>query len=345
MDPEGRRTQSRLMEWLAVGMPAGSVAGVRVRLHFLLVLTLAYNWLHFEKLPYPLSWRVGLWAFSVIAIFGSVLAHELGHCYGARRVGGRAETVILWPLGGLAVVSGVEKGPKEEILITLLGPGVSLALAVAFTAVGWAIPPAWGRGFPCFFVLALAETNWMLAIFNMALPLFPMDCARIARGALSLRYNPNGVTYWLTTIGMWLGGAIAVASFTRLLGDFAGPWLGLIGLLGALTSYQERRRCQMMDVYLDGPWYWRDAIYRSDTAPQRKPLWAEVRDLARLLFPRPSGTASRRKRPARIVEASRPESLRQALKAELDEAIQREDFPRAAQLRDQIRQLDPGGEP
>ncbi|MCX7014037.1 MAG: site-2 protease family protein, partial [Candidatus Sumerlaeota bacterium] len=311
--------------------------------HWLFLFSLLYMWNGVSGIPVSPAERLALWAVSVGVIFGSVLAHELGHCWGARRMGGEAEEIILWPLGGLAVLSGVEKGPREEIVITLLGPAVSVALAVVSTAAAWAIPETWANGYPWAVAEFLASTNWMLAIFNLSLPLFPMDCARIVRGALSMRWHPNRVTYYLTTFGLWLGGAIALAGFTgfgRIVGASFGPWLGLIGLLGAFTCYQERKRCEFVDVYQDGPWYWRDAIYRSDTAPPLRSFWEEMAEAARRLLRRsPSPARPRRSSSPRVIDASRPATARSALEEELEKAIREEDFLRAAQLRDQLKKM------
>lgn len=46
-------------------------------------------------------------------LLATVLIHELGHCLAARSVGGRAEQILLWPLGGLAYIAH-DKGPKGE---------------------------------------------------------------------------------------------------------------------------------------------------------------------------------------------------------------------------------------
>ncbi len=46
-------------------------------------------------------------------LLGTVLIHELGHALAARRVGGHADGILLWPLGGLAYV-GHDCGPKGE---------------------------------------------------------------------------------------------------------------------------------------------------------------------------------------------------------------------------------------
>jgi hypothetical protein len=36
------------------------------------------------------------------ALFGVVLLHEFGHAFACRQTGGEADTIVLWPLGGIA---------------------------------------------------------------------------------------------------------------------------------------------------------------------------------------------------------------------------------------------------
>ncbi len=91
-----------------------------------------------------------------------------------------------------------------------------------------------------------------------------------------------------------------------------------------------------MDVYVDGPWYWRDAMWRSETAPERKPILQELKSAAGSLF---KPKRRKPKGPARILDAAAPKTARTALEADLKEAVANEDFLRAAELRDQIKKL------
>jgi Zn-dependent protease len=326
--------QSKLMEWVGLGIPAGSVFGIRIRLHLLLVISWIVIWTSYSGYGLSLGYHAALSAATAAIVFGSILLHELGHCYGAFKVGGGASQIILWPLGGLAVVSGVEKGPKSELIVTILGPAVSVALWILFSALHWAAAKAGVHDFIAYFLQLAGYFNGAIAIFNMAVPLFPMDCSRVVRSVLSFRYNPNKVTYWLTTCGMCLGGVIFLLSFFDA-GWLSGPFIGLIGIIGALTSWQERKRCQMMDVYVDGPWYWRDAMWRSETAPGRKPIMEEIRSAAGSLLK----TKKKPRSPARVIDATAPNTVRETLEADLKEAVASEDFLRAANLRDEIKKL------
>jgi len=43
----------------------------------------------------------------------TILIHEIGHSLAARCVGGKAEGILLWPLGGLAYIA-LNASPKGE---------------------------------------------------------------------------------------------------------------------------------------------------------------------------------------------------------------------------------------
>ena len=78
----------------------GSVRGIRVRIHWTLLVLWLYN------LNELLGWKapVWIWILTTLLSFLCILLHEFGHCAAARFVGGSADEVILWPLGGLAFV-------------------------------------------------------------------------------------------------------------------------------------------------------------------------------------------------------------------------------------------------
>ena len=58
-------------------------------------------------------------------LFGIILLHEFGHCFGARYVDGDAKEVLIWPLGGLAFVD-VPHTPRALFIATAAGPAVNV---------------------------------------------------------------------------------------------------------------------------------------------------------------------------------------------------------------------------
>src|SRR5271156_5895288 len=68
------------------------------------------HWSWFLVALIQIQWRPGtyssyVWsAYEYLALFVIVLMHEFGHSLACRSVGGRADQIVLWPLGGGAFV-------------------------------------------------------------------------------------------------------------------------------------------------------------------------------------------------------------------------------------------------
>jgi Zn-dependent protease len=197
-------------------IPLGRLFGISIRVHLLfplvvlgLILRVAYQ----VKDPFPQGAWIDVTVFCGL-LFGSVLLHEFGHCFGARAVNGDASEILLWPLGGLASVD-VPHTPGANFLTTLAGPLVNLGLCIlcafllAFT-VDPAFQPPWnpfwafvrsdafGNVHLHTWAGASLETaavwpvllarlfcaNWLLFLVNVLLPGFPLDGGRMLQSAL-----------------------------------------------------------------------------------------------------------------------------------------------------------------
>jgi Zn-dependent protease len=85
---------------LSWSIPLFRAFGIQVRLHILyIVITLGFIALAVDRDPDNWKEFVIIW---VVLLFGIVLLHEFGHCFAARREGGDASEILMWPLGGLA---------------------------------------------------------------------------------------------------------------------------------------------------------------------------------------------------------------------------------------------------
>lgn len=70
--------------------------------------------------------------------FGSVLLHEFGHCFAARSVGGRADAIVLWPLGGVAYTQANRGNVLHSVCISLAGPLVNFLIGAGCALALWA---------------------------------------------------------------------------------------------------------------------------------------------------------------------------------------------------------------
>src|SRR5438093_4701203 len=106
------------------------VFGVPIRLHFTFLLLLVF--LIFIGIG---GKQTGLTTvIYVLALFASVLLHELGHALVARWYGLRTLEIVMFPIGG---VSRLEHQPtwRQEPLIALAGPFVNLVIAVILLSI------------------------------------------------------------------------------------------------------------------------------------------------------------------------------------------------------------------
>ncbi len=203
------------------GLTGGSVGvfkifGVPVRLHFTFLLLLVF--LLFIGIGGKQS--TASTVIYILALFGSVLLHELGHAAVAARFGIRTKEIVMYPIGG---VSRPERPPKarEELWIALAGPAVNLLIAGGIALWFWRekeLPqslPALLEPTDANLALRIGVGNLILAMFNL-LPAYPMDGGRVLRSILA-RWRPEDEA---TRITAATGQALAVG-------------LGLFGLLSS----------------------------------------------------------------------------------------------------------------
>jgi len=182
----------------------GRVAGIDVFVHptFLLILL-------FPQV------RDGGWLVlaTVLAMFGCVLLHELGHALMARRFGIETEDITLYPIGGVARLSRLPRSPGAELAIALAGPAVNFAIVAGLVGLGFL--GLFGPGGEV--AGTLIALNLMLGLFNL-IPAFPMDGGRVLRALLSGALGRLRATQVAAGIGRGL------ALLFGLYGLLYGPW-------------------------------------------------------------------------------------------------------------------------
>ena len=183
--------------------------------------------------------------------------HEFGHALACRQVGGRAERIVLWPLGGIAFVS---PPPRAGAMLWSIaaGPMVNLLLLPILTyaqhaagRAGWVNTNA-----DAYLVLLwLWRINLMLLLFNL-LPIYPLDGGQIVRALLWFPLGQIRSLFIATGIGFVGGGALLLWAFSQ-----QSIWIGIMAfflLSQAVVGWRQAQYMKMqatdaMRVPPDGP--------------------------------------------------------------------------------------------
>ena len=115
------------------------IGGVEIGLHYSWFAVVPLMWwgLAVGFLPgtFP-GWGAGAyWAAGVVAalmLFASALLHELAHSLVAKSRGIPVEGITLFFLGGVSNLKSESRRPRDELIISAVGPLASLALAAVF---------------------------------------------------------------------------------------------------------------------------------------------------------------------------------------------------------------------
>lgn len=155
--------------------------GIEVYLHWSWFFVALYK-LHDPTHQYgAFGWTLA----EYLTLFLIVLMHEFGHALACRQVGGQANQIVLWPLGGVAYVAPPQRAGAMLWSIAA-GPLVNVGLFPVFSAAlllaqraGWAgtAPDLYT------FILVIWFINTGLLVFNL-LPIYPLDGGQILRSLL-----------------------------------------------------------------------------------------------------------------------------------------------------------------
>ncbi len=247
----GRAFSGNPLSW---ALPLYTAWGIRVRVHLVFILMVAAELLGTIGPNRP---AIEFVAPMVLGLFLLVLLHEYGHCFACRRVGGEADDILMWPLGGLASCRPPHEW-RADLWTTIGGPAVNAVLVAPLAALVLLLGGRWesvifnpfdlnpvigglGGSWPLIVALSLYFSNAMLLAFNVLLPMYPMDGGRIVHALLWSRLGHARATRIVVRLG--LGIAVALLLFAIVFNQ--GRLLGL-ALFGGITCYMELQRLRMM---------------------------------------------------------------------------------------------------
>ncbi|MDO4541022.1 MAG: site-2 protease family protein [Syntrophomonadaceae bacterium] len=188
----------------------GRIAGIRLRIHVLLLL---------------------LAAFSLVLGFGpellillvSLLLHELAHCLAAARVGAEISSIELLPFGGQAHSNDLSLlSPDQEIVVALAGPAASALIAGILLILTNIIALN--------YIEIAFGANTLLAAFNL-LPALPLDGGRVLRAVLGMKVSYRRATIFSAGMGQGLAVLMVAGGGYLMWQEQKGIGLILIGII------------------------------------------------------------------------------------------------------------------
>ncbi len=225
------------MRW---SLQLGRVRGIKIQVHWtFLILIVWIVMMHASQGANALEVAEGV--ALVLAVFGCVVLHELGHALTAQRYEIQTKDITLLPIGGVARLERLPEKPIEEFWVAVAGPAVNVVIAVVL-GVGLAVfgsiePMRAALDVRAGFIGQLMWINVLLVLFNL-LPAFPMDGGRILRSLLATRIDYARATAIAASVGQMM--AIAFG----LVGLFTNPFLVFIAIFVYLGAQAEAEHAQ-----------------------------------------------------------------------------------------------------
>jgi Zn-dependent protease len=223
-----------------------------IRLFQIFGITVFLHWSWFIVAIYeidrPAQYSSVMWSvLEYLALFGIVLLHEFGHALACRSVGGTADQIVLWPLGGVAYVNPPAR-PGATLWSIAAGPLVNVALIPVLG--GLAIVGSLSRGSApaSDFNLLLRELNiinLVLFFFNV-LPIYPLDGGKILRSVLWFFLGRARSLMATVVVGF-----IGVAGLGFLAIQLQSAWLAVLVVFAAMqciSGYKQAKTLSRLEA-------------------------------------------------------------------------------------------------
>ena len=240
-------------------------AGIDVFLHWSWFVVAIYELSGPSRRYTSFTWNV----VEYLALFAIVLMHEFGHALACRQVGGVANRIVLWPLGGVAYVDPPPR-PGATLWSIAAGPLVNVVLLpVLFAVVRTSRSLGWPQTMPNFHSLlrAIWFIDMVLLFFNI-LPIYPLDGGQILRALLWFPLGRARSLMVTTVLGFF-----GIAAFTGLAIWFRSGWLGVFAIFMLLNCWAGLKHARALLKIAKMPRRDGFACPRCKSAPPIASLW------------------------------------------------------------------------
>jgi Zn-dependent protease len=220
-------------------------AGIDLFIHWSWFLVAVYEISDRPKAYSSLTWNV----LEYLALFLIVMLHEFGHALACRQVGGTADRIMLWPMGGVAYVNppprpgatlwSIAAGPLVNVVLV---PILSMLIALE-RSLGWAqtMPDSFGL------IRAVWYINVGLLIFNL-LPVYPLDGGQILRSLLWFVIGRARSLMAATIVGF-----LGAAGFILLALRTQSAWYGVLSFFILMYCWRGLKQARALYAFAKAP--------------------------------------------------------------------------------------------
>lgn len=217
-------------------MPSSNQGSVRLFRFSGIDVFLHWSW--FVVAIYEIQQRAGRYSsikwniIEYLGLFLIVLLHEFGHALACRQVGGTANRIVLWPLGGVAYVDPPPR-PGAMLWSIVAGPLVNVVLFPIFLGLFFANNRGWAQPQTDFSTLfsILCWIDGGLFLFNI-LPVYPLDGGKILWSLLWFIFGRARSLMIATVLGF-----VGVIGFIGLAVWSRDVWLGAVAAYMLLNCW------------------------------------------------------------------------------------------------------------
>lgn len=213
-------------------------SGIDVFLHWSWFLVAAYEIQSRNRQYSSVTWNV----LEYLSLFLIVMLHEFGHALACRQVGGQANQIVLWPLGGVAYVDPPPR-PGATLWSIAAGPLVNVALLPVLLGLGFLSRSlGWAATMPNVNALlrAVLIIDVGLLVFNI-LPIYPLDGGQILRALLWFVLGRARSLMVATVLGL-----LGVAGFIGLAFWMHSVWYGAIAAFMLMNCWSGFKHAQAL---------------------------------------------------------------------------------------------------
>ena len=197
------------------------------------------------------------YALEYLTLFLIVLVHEFGHALACRQVGGQANQIVLWPLGGVAYVSPPQR-PGAMLWSIVAGPLVNVILFPIFSILLWlGHSSGWAETLPgiYFFIRDIWYINTALLVFNL-MPIYPLDGGQILRSLLWFPFGRARSLLIVSIIGfVGVTALVVLAGLLFFLSEdkFSATWIGIMAAFILINCWGGLRQARALARVANAP--------------------------------------------------------------------------------------------